>query len=135
MPITSKVIYGEDYILSIDKRAKLSIHHDEHSHKWVCILAYGSYEPFRSTLKTKEWVGFVGDLDVDLIRRWHDDGDLGFGNVVLVYDNTETHVYYDCKDTEEIYGYRCSDFNCIDFHSEDVTNLIYAQIEKLGQRK
>lgn len=135
MPRTSKVIYGEDYILSIDKRAKLSIHHDEHSHKWVCILAYGSYEPFRSTLKTKEWVGFVGDLDVDLIRHWHDEGDIGFGDVVLVYDNTETHVYYDCKDTEEIYGYRCSDFNCIDFHSEDVTNLIYAQIEKLGQRK
>lgn len=135
MPRTSKVIYGEDYILSIDKRAKLSIHHDEHSHKWVCILAYGSYEPFQSTLKTKEWVGFVGDLDVDLIRHWYDEGDLGFGDVVLVYDNTETHVYYDCKDTEEIYGYRCSDFNCIDFHSEDVTNLIYAQIEKLGQRK
>lgn len=49
----SKVIYGEDYVLSTDKRAKLAIYHDSHTHRWVCVLSYGSYEPFRSTLKTK----------------------------------------------------------------------------------
>ena len=130
----SKVIYGEDYVLSTDKRAKLAVYHDQHTHRWVCVLSYGSYEPFRSTLKTKEWVGFVNDIDNDLIQQWHNDGELDFGDVVIEYDNSDTWVYYDCKEAEEIYGHLDLGYNSILFRSVDITNLLYAQIEKLGQK-
>lgn len=130
----SKVIYGEDYVLSTDKRAKLAIYHDSHTHRWVCVLSYGSYEPFRSTLKTKEWVGFVNDLDHDLIQQWYNDGELDFGNVVVEYDNSIAWVYYGHKNSGEIYVHSDVDHPSIMFRSVDITNLLYTQIEKLGQK-
>ena len=119
-----KVIYGEDYILSCDKRAKLAIHHDQHSHRWVCVLSFGTYEQYRSTLKTKEYVGFIGDLDIDLIQEWQTEGVLDFDTVVIEYDNSLAQVYYDDMDER---------YECIDFSSIDVTNMLYAQIEKLAK--
>lgn len=125
MSRTSKVIYGEDYILSCDKRAKLAIYHDQHSHRWVCVLSFGTYEPYRSTLKTKEYVGFIGDLDVDLIQEWQSEGVLDFEAVVVEYDNSLAQVYYDGMDER---------YECLDFNSTDVTNMLYAQIEKLAKK-